>query len=65
MVNICILTHLLCCRIYASVPWANIVSGNGLSPVRYQAISWTNADILSIVPLGTKFSEIRIKMQNI
>ena len=26
----------------------SIVSGNGLSPVRRQAITWTNADLLSI-----------------
>ena len=29
-----------------------------------QAITWTNADILSIGPLETSFSEIRIKIQN-
>ena len=36
-------------------------SRNGLSPVRRQAITWTNADLLSIGPLGTNFSEIRIQ----
>ena len=35
-------------------------SGNGLSPVRRRAITWTNASLLSIRPLGTYFSEIRI-----
>ena len=35
-----------------------IGSDNGLSPVRRQAIIWTNAETLSIRPLGTNFSEI-------
>ena len=30
-----------------------------------KAIIWTNADFLSIGPLGTNFSEIRIEMQNV
>ena len=47
-------------RIYASANWVSIGSGNGLSPVRCQAITWTNADLLSIGLLGTTFSEIRI-----
>ena len=34
---------------------------NGLSPVRRQAITWTNTDLLSVGPLGTNFSIIRIK----
>ena len=33
-------------------------SDNGLSPVRHQAIIWTNAGILLIRNLGTNFSEI-------
>ena len=37
-----------------------IDSDNGLSPVWRQAIIWTNAGILLIGPLGTKFSEILI-----
>ena len=49
------------CHIYASVNWVSIGSGNGLSPVRHQAIAWTNADLLSIGPLGTRFSEIKIE----
>ena len=40
-----------------------IGSDNGLSPVRRQAIIWTNAGILSIEPLGTNFSEILIRIQ--
>ena len=35
-----------------------------LSPIRRQAIVWTNTGLLSIGPLGTKSSEIFIKMQN-
>ena len=34
--------------------WLN----NRFSPARRQAISWTNADLLSIVPSGTNFNEI-------
>ena len=40
-----------------------IVSDNGLSPGRRQAIIWTNAGILLIGPLGTNFSEILIGIQ--
>ena len=39
-----------------------IISDNGLSPYRCQAIIWTNAGILLIVPLGTNFSEILIEI---
>ena len=39
-----------------------IVSDNGLSPGRRQAIIWTNAGMLLIGPLGTNFSEILIKI---
>ena len=39
-----------------------IGSDNGLSPGRRQAITWTNARILLIGPLGTHFSEISIKI---
>ena len=40
-----------------------IVSDNGLSPGRCQAIIWTNAGILLIGPLGTNFSGILIGIQ--
>ena len=40
-----------------------IVSDNGLSPSRRQAIIWTNAWILLIEPLGTNFSEILIAIE--
>ena len=42
----------------------SIDSDNGLSPIRRQAIIWTNAGLLSIGPLGTNFSEILIKTQH-
>ena len=38
--------------------WAITGSGNGLSPVRRQAITWTNTGLLSIGPMRTNFSEI-------
>ena len=42
----------------------SIGSDNGLSPIRRQAIIWTNDGLLSIGPLGANFSEILIKIQN-
>ena len=39
-------------------------SDNGLSPIRRQIIIQTNAGLLSIVPLGTNFIEILIKIQS-
>ena len=39
-----------------------IGSDNGLSPGWHQAIIWTNAGILLIGPLTTKFNEILIKI---
>ena len=54
--------NLHCFNIYVSVNWVSIGSGNGLSPVRRQAITWTNGDLLSIGPLGINFSEIQIKV---
>ena len=39
-----------------------IVSDNGLSPGRRQAIIWTNVGILLIETLGTNFSEILIEI---
>ena len=41
-----------------------IGSDNGLSPIRRQAIIWTNAELLSIGPLGTNFGEILPRIQN-
>ena len=47
----------------ASLNWVIIGSDNGLSPVRRQAIIWTNARKLLIGPLETNFSEILIGIQ--
>ena len=41
----------------------NIGLDNGLSPIRRLTIIWTNFAILSIIPLGTYFSEISFKIQ--
>ena len=41
--------------------WVDIDSYNGLSPVRCQAVTLPNTDLLSVGPLGTNFSIIRIK----
>ena len=40
----------------------SIGSDNSLSPGRRQAITWTNAGILLIVPLATNFSENSIEI---
>ena len=42
----------------------SIGSDNGMLPILHQAIVWNNAGLLSIGPLGTRFSEILIKIQN-
>ena len=44
----CSLTHLPQCPIYASVNQVSIISDNDLSPIRRQAIIYTNAKLLSI-----------------
>ena len=48
--------------IYASVHWVITGSGNCLTPVHRQALTWTNTTIFPIEPLETYFSEILIKM---
>ena len=47
--------------IYTSLNWFIIGSDNGLLPA--QAITWVNADILSIGPLGRTTNEIQNKIQ--
>ena len=42
--------------------WVSISSGNDLSPVYCQVITWTDAGLLLIGYLGTNFSEIQIKI---
>ena len=54
-----LLTHVpLVPHIYASVNLVGVGSGNGLSPVRRQAIIGTNVCLLSIGALETNVSEI-------
>ena len=50
------------CRIYASVNRVSIGSDNGLSPIRRQAIIYTNAVVLSIGPLGAISSDFLLKI---
>ena len=57
--------HYIYIYIYMSVNLLSIGSDNGMSPVRRQAITWTNATTLSNGPLGTHFIEIRITIQNV
>ena len=45
--------------------WVSISSGNGLSPLRRQAITKTNAGLLSIGLLGTSFSEIELEFYHL
>ena len=49
-------------RIYAPVNYTIICSANGLSPIRCQAIIWTNAGILLTGPLELNFSEMLIEI---
>ena len=42
------LTHLPLAQHICSAELGSIGSGNGLSPVRHQTITWTNVDLLSI-----------------
>ena len=41
----------------------NIGLGNGLAPIWHQAITWTNADLLSCALLPSKFSDIWINIK--
>ena len=61
--TIACLTHEAEWYINASVKQTNTASDNGLSPVCYRAIIWTNAAILSIRSKGTYFNEILFKTQ--
>ena len=49
------------CRIYASVDLVIIGSGNGLSPVLQQAITWTKVGLWSTGLLGINFSDIFVQ----
>ena len=59
LIHIPLLRHI---GIYASMHWVSTGSDNGLSPVRHEAITWTNAVLLLIRPLGINFSEIWTKI---
>ena len=48
---------------YTSVNGVSFGSDNGVSPVRRQAMIWTNAAILSIRPQRTYFNEILFEIQ--
>ena len=50
---------------YESANWTIIASGNGFSPVQYQAITLASANFLLIGPLKTNFSEIIIHLESI
>ena len=43
------------------VNWVITGSGNGLAPVRRQAFTWNNTDLLSIETFPVKFNSILIK----
>ena len=52
-------------RTNVSVKWDDIGSSNGLSPVGLQVFTWTSVDVFFLGPLGTNFSEVRIKIKNL
>ena len=41
----------------------NIDSGNGLAPIWRQAFTWTNVDLLTIVPIQTNVNKILIERE--
>ena len=55
-----LVSHICACEM-GPRNWISIGSGNDWLPIRRQAITQSNPDILSIANLGIKFSEIRIK----
>ena len=48
--------------IYASLNWVNLGSGNGLSQVQRQAITWTKVDLLSVRFCGIHYKAISMEM---
>ena len=48
-------------RIYGAANW--VIIGDNVSPVRYQDIIWTNADVLSTGRSWTNFTAMFIKIQ--
>ena len=55
------LTHCSLVMPYSGVE--HMGSGNDLSPVQCQAITWTNTDISNIQPIKTNFSEVLITIK--
>ena len=53
------------CRIYALITYAIIGSDNGLSLIRRRTYILSNAELLSIGPLGTNFRENFIEMNTL
>ena len=51
-------------HVHVFVKWVSIDIGNDLAHLRCLAITWTNADLFSIWPSGTYFSEIWIQIWN-
>ena len=51
-------------HIYASGNWSIIALGHDLSLIYHQAITQTNADLLSFGPLRTNLNETRMKIIN-
>ena len=49
-------------HIHMSVTWVSIGSGNGVTPGRCQAITWTNADLFLNKTLRIKIGEMWMKM---
>ena len=43
---------------YASLNWVIIGLGNGLAPIRHQAIAWTSANLLPNKLLGRNLTKI-------
>ena len=56
------LTHWGLVSIICTINWDIIGLNNVLSPICYKANIWTNADLLSIVALGTNLNKISIKI---
>ena len=48
---------------YAEGLWDITGFGNGLTPVRHHAITWTNADLSSIRPLGTHLMKFYLEFK--
>ena len=53
-------THLPLVSYISVTKLVNIGPDNGSSPDQRQAITWTNAQLMSIKPIGTNSSEILI-----